>query len=73
MTAPETSTNNTKEPNPVVAYTVEEAAIILRMSTKSVRRQIQRRNLRRCNKFGRIMIPRKDVDSFYEKHSSFAE
>ncbi|HWH70031.1 MAG TPA: helix-turn-helix domain-containing protein, partial [Candidatus Sulfotelmatobacter sp.] len=30
------------------AYTVEEAATILRMSVKSVRRQIERGNLRRC-------------------------
>jgi len=59
--------------NLVGAYTITETAAILRMSVKSVRRQIQRRNLRRCSKFGKILIPCKDVDTFFERHSSFAE
>lgn len=53
-------------------YTINEAAVVLRMSTKSVRRQIDRGNLRRCSTFGRVLIPRKDVDNFMEKHSSYA-
>ncbi len=53
-------------------YTIDEAANVLRMSTKSVRRQIDRGNLRRCKAFGRVLIPRKDVDTFIEKFSSFA-
>ncbi|MGO8696176.1 MAG: helix-turn-helix domain-containing protein [Limisphaerales bacterium] len=58
--------------NNVYAYTLSEAATLLRMSPKSVRRQIDRGNLRRCDKFGRVLIPRKDVETFYDKHSSFA-
>ena len=54
------------------AYTIEEAAAALRMSDKSVRRQIARRNLRRCKVFGRILIPRKDVDTFFERFSAYA-
>lgn len=50
-------------------YTITEAAVVLRMSEKSVRRQIDRGNLRRCSKFGRVLIPRRDVDSFMEKFS----
>ncbi len=53
-------------------YTIREAAILLRMSEKSVRRQIDRGNLRKCSVFGRVLIPRKDVDSFIDKFSSFA-
>jgi len=54
------------------AYTIPEAASVLRMSEKSVRRQIDRGNLRRCKNFGRVLIPRKDVDTFIEKYSAFA-
>jgi hypothetical protein len=54
------------------AYTIAETAIALRMSEKSVRRQIDRGNLRRCTKFGRVLIPRKDVDSFFERNSEYA-
>jgi excisionase family DNA binding protein len=53
-------------------YTITEAAKELRMSEKSVRRQIQRGHLRRCKVFGRILIPRKDVDNFIEKFSSYS-
>jgi excisionase family DNA binding protein len=52
-------------------YTIAEAATILRMSEKSVRRQIDRGHLRRCNAFGRVLIPRKDVDTFIEKFSAY--
>ncbi len=51
-------------------YTIPEAAVILRMSEKSVRRQIDRGNLRRCAVFGRVLIPRKDVETFFERTSS---
>jgi len=53
-------------------YRISEAATVLRMSEKSVRRQIDRGNLRKCKAFGRVLIPRKDVDNFIEKYSSFA-
>ena len=53
-------------------YTIPEAATVLRMSEKSVRRQIDRGNLRRCVAFGRVLIPRKDVDTFIEKFSAYA-
>jgi excisionase family DNA binding protein len=56
-------------------YTIPEAASVLRMSEKSVRRQIDRGHLRKCKVFGRVLIPRKDVDTFIEKYSvySFAQ
>lgn len=53
-------------------YTIEEAADVLRMSQKSVRRQIDRGNLRKCKVFGRVLIPRKDVDTFIEKFSAYS-
>lgn len=53
-------------------YTIREAAMLLRMSEKSVRRQIARGHLRRCTKYGRVLIPRKDVDTFMERHSAYA-
>jgi hypothetical protein len=51
------------------AYTIPEAAILLRMCEKSVRRQIERGNLRKCRKFGRVLIPKKDVDTFFDSFS----
>ena len=61
--------------NPVNAYYIYEAAVRLRMSVKSVRRQIDRGHLRKCKVLGRVLIPRKDVDAFIEKFSvySFAQ
>lgn len=53
-------------------YIISEAASILRMSEKSIRRQIDRGHLRRCKVFGRVLIPRKDVDTFMERHSDYA-
>jgi len=53
-------------------YTIPEAAKALRMSEKSVRRQIDRGHLRKCKVFGRILIPRKDVETFFEKFSAYS-
>jgi excisionase family DNA binding protein len=53
-------------------YTIAEAANFLRMSEKSVRRQIDRGHLRKCKVFGRVLIPRKDVDTFIEKFSAYS-
>jgi excisionase family DNA binding protein len=52
------------------AYTVKEAATLLRMSEKSVRRQIDRGRLRKCKGFGRVLIPSKDVNDFFDTFSS---
>lgn len=49
------------------AYKISEAASLLRMSEKSVRRQIDKGTLRRCKKFGRVLIPCKDVDTFFDR------
>ena len=69
----ETKDNNAFLNSPApLAYTIVEAAIRLRMSEKSVRRNIDRGNLRRCTKFGRVLIPRKDVDSFFERNSAYS-
>jgi excisionase family DNA binding protein len=51
----------------VYAYTIREAAQRLRMSEKSVRRQIDRGRLRRCKGYGRVLIPIKDVDNYFEE------
>ena len=61
--------SNTTEIQPE-AYYINEVAVRLRMSTKSVRRQIDRGNLRKCSKCGRILIPRKDVETFFERTSN---
>jgi excisionase family DNA binding protein len=53
------------------AYTLREAADKLRMSEKSVRRQIDRGHLRKCKVFGRVLIPKKDVDGFFERHAAY--
>ena len=53
-------------------YTIKEAAQLLRMCEKSVSRQIDKGHLRRCKVFGRVLIPRKDVDTFIEKFSAFS-
>jgi excisionase family DNA binding protein len=53
-------------------YTLKEAAIELRMSEKSVRRLIDRGRLRKCIDFGRVLIPRIDVDTFHKKYSAYS-
>ena len=53
-------------------YTIKEAAVELLMSPQSVRRQIDRGHLRKCKVFGRVLIPRKDVDTFFEKYSEYS-
>jgi excisionase family DNA binding protein len=66
-------TKTVQDNNPAnLAYTIPEAAIKLRMSDKSVRRQIDKGRLRRCKGYGRVLIPRKDVDTFFEKHSDYS-
>ncbi len=69
------TTNNQKEISPVLnpaAYTLEEAAIKLRRSGKTIRRLIDRGLLRRDKTFYKVMIPRKDVDSFFERNSAYS-
>jgi len=61
-----------KANNAPLAYTLAESATRLRMSEKTVRRHIDRGNLRRCNKSWRVLIPRKDVDTFFERNSEYA-
>ena len=53
----------------VSGYGIQEAATLLKMSVKSVRRLIDRGYLRKCKAFGRIRIPCKDVHGFVEKFS----
>ena len=53
--------------SPKQPYTLAEAAKALRMSEKSVRRQIDKGTLRRCKKFGRVLIPANDVDTFFDR------
>jgi excisionase family DNA binding protein len=70
---PESKENNVILNSPApLAYTLAEAAIRLRKSQKTVRRHIDRGDLRRCRKSGRVLIPRKDVDNFFERNSSYS-
>jgi excisionase family DNA binding protein len=50
-------------------YTVPEAAFILNVSQKTVRRWVERGFLSKCNKTRKVLIPRKDVNDFPQKHS----
>ena len=47
-------------------YDIKEAAAALRVSTKTIRRLINKRLLRRSSKLGRIRIPAADVDNFFD-------
>ena len=59
------NTNDSKQamPEPLV-YTVEEAAAVLRISTKSVRRLLDRRLLTGSKALRKILIPRKQIEDF---------
>jgi len=50
-------------PEPLV-YTVEDAAAVLKISTKSVRRLLKRRLLTGSNALRKILIPRQQIDAF---------
>lgn len=50
-------------PVPLV-YTVEEAAAVLRISTKSVRRLLDRGLLTGSKALRKILIPRKQIEDF---------
>lgn len=56
----------------VSGYNINEAAAVLRISEKSVRRLISRGFLRKSKAFGKIRIPTKDVHSFLEKTAEVA-
>lgn len=47
-------------------YDIKEAAAVLRVSTKTIRRYINQNKLRRCLKMGRIRIPAVDIDNFFD-------
>jgi len=50
-------------PEPLV-YTIDDAATVLRISTKSVRRLIKRNLLSGSKALRKILIPRKQVENF---------
>ena len=50
-------------PTPLV-YTVEETALVLRTSTKTVRRLIKRGFLSPSTALRKLLIPRSQVDAF---------
>ena len=56
----------------LTAYNIEQAAALLNVSTKTVRRLIDRGLLRKNKKLGRVLIPRGDVEKFHEKNSEFS-
>jgi excisionase family DNA binding protein len=47
--------------------TVQEAAEALNVSTKTIRRLVNRKLLRACKAFRRVLIPTEDVESFVER------
>lgn len=59
----QTPSNNPPPPEPLV-YTVAEAAVVLKISTKSVRRLLKRKLLTGSKALRKILIPRKQVEQF---------
>jgi excisionase family DNA binding protein len=57
--------NNQSSPvlTPLV-YTIEEAAVVLNCSTKTIRRLIARKYLTCCTALRKKLIPRKQIESF---------
>jgi len=55
--------NPDNRPQPRV-YTVEEAAIVLKVSTKTIRRLLARRLLTGSKALRKILIPREQIDAF---------
>lgn len=49
------------------AYTIKEAALYLNISTKSVRRLIERKLLRTSKALAKVMILGDDVETLYER------
>jgi len=47
--------------------TIEESAVALNVSTKTIRRLIKRRLLRSCKAVRKILIPTEDIDSFISR------
>jgi excisionase family DNA binding protein len=50
-------------------YTLKQAAFILNLCERTVRRLIERGHLSKCPLIRKILIPRKQVDTFADKHS----
>ena len=59
-------------PEPL-AYDINQAAAALNMSIKSVRRQIWLGRLTPCKAIRKILIPRKQIESFYTKYCDTPE
>ena len=51
-------------------YTIQETAVLLHVSTDTVRRLIKRKLLRRSLAVRRILIPAEDVDNFMANTAS---
>jgi len=58
-----TNASKSTAPEPLV-HTIEETAIILNCSTKSVRRLIHRGFFSPCKALRKILIPRKQIEDF---------
>jgi excisionase family DNA binding protein len=48
-------------------YTVKEAALILRVSDKTIRRYVMRGLLRTSKAIRKVLIPVRDVDNFFDR------
>jgi excisionase family DNA binding protein len=48
-------------------YTVKEAAVVLRYSEKTIRRLLDRGILRSTKATRKKLIPREDIESFFER------
>ena len=59
-------TNETSQPESLV-YTIEEAAVVLNISTKSVRRLLIRGYLTACKVLRKKLIPKQQVHDFLKR------
>ena len=52
---------------PAAFYTVKEVASLLKVSDKSIRRAIARSLFQPSKAFRKLLIPREQVETFYER------
>ena len=62
----ETTTNGTGKTAPIepVLYDIHQAAQVLNMSTKTIRRLLARRKLTSCKVLRKVLIPREQITAF---------
>jgi excisionase family DNA binding protein len=59
--------NTTTTPKEPLFYTVKESALCLNVSEKTIRRFLERGLLKSSKAIRKKLIPRKDVENFFER------